>query len=445
MSKRPVAIVLSSFLSLMLATGKPAASGYFIPLLYEIPEGSVGIFKSGEQLYDGVYTAGVYPVWPSDEALIVSILPEKAVIKRVPCLTTDGIDIDFGEITVAYRVLEGGVWALVNLFGGDFVSPLIEKPVQQGIADWCADMTAEEVFLEKDEQLTQHLLDYLTHYLQIAQGSQQLPGLLVTGLEISRPTVPDEVIDNVLKRTADQFAAEDGLYGSQLSPSSVADVAVIEELAEEDVRAEENSVDIVSNGVVAERKPELLHPTRNKNNENKLHPTQPSPPSFRDTVVPEVPSAEDEEPSDEDIDEEESRRSITSHGSAPKKKPGLLEPELLKTESLHSHDDEQSVQMPNGQFVTDLPGEVKTLKPAETNRVTIHERPWGLTGGKADSVVVEQSQAMDADAVQLDLELSEEDAEHDPVFIEEQSRARLQKPLSTSLWKNNSSRLYIGW
>ena len=238
--------------------------------MYEIPEGNVGIFKNGDQLYDGVYTAGVYPVWPSDEALIVSILPEKAVIRRVPCLTTDGIDVDFGEITVAYRVLEGGIWALVNLFGGDFVSPLIEKPVQQGLTDWCADMTAEEVFLEKDDQLKQHLLDYLTHYLQVAQAAQQLPGLLVTELEISRPTVPDEVIDNVLKRTADPLAAEDSLYGSQLSSSSVADIAVIEELAEEDVREEENSVDVDivnNNGVRAERKPELLHPAKNQNNQ----------------------------------------------------------------------------------------------------------------------------------------------------------------------------------
>ena len=66
MTRKLTMIVISGFLFLTIAAEKLAASGYFLPFLYEIPEGNVGVFRSGDQLYDGVYTHGVYPVWPSD-------------------------------------------------------------------------------------------------------------------------------------------------------------------------------------------------------------------------------------------------------------------------------------------------------------------------------------------------------------------------------------------
>jgi len=389
-TKRPAAIVLSGFLFLVLATGGSVASGYFIPLLYEIPEGSVGVFKSGDQLYDGVYTAGVYPVWPSDEALVVSILPEKAVIRKIPCLTSDDVNIDFGEITVGYRVLEGGVWALVDLFGIDFVSPLIEKPVQQAMADWCADMTAEGIFLEKNSRLEQHLMDYLTHHLHVAQGTYS-PGVIVTGLETSRPAVPDEVIDNVLRRShaADQSAVEDGLHSAQSSPSSSEDAAVTDE----------------------------------------------------------EPSGEDE-----DAGEEESSAGMVINRAASEEKPAFSSP----------HDDDEPLPVPDHQLTTDPSDEVEALEPAETDRPAAHEELGPLSDDVEDHIVVEPSRVMDdddavmdagadadadegvdQDAVQMDL--SGEGAERDPVFPEDRQYAQQQTPVSAGLWKNNSSRLYIGW
>ena len=338
----------------MLVADKVAASGYYLPFLHEIPDGSVGIFRNGDQLYDGVYTAGVYPVWPSDEVLLISILPEKAIIRESTCLTADGVSVEFGAITIAYRVLEGGIWTLVELFGVDFVAPLIEKPVQQGLADWCANMTAEDVFLEKNGLLKQHLMDYLTNHLNVVQGLQKT-GLLITGLEISHPSVPDEVIDRLLKRRVvqDPLAAEDDL--SQLAgdgESSQANVGAV--------------------------------------------------------VVTDASYQEDKVASDV----------VLSGGSGLPGQSGFEQ----------YNGDDTSLPLGHHLLVTDPP----------ENQVAIPDRPVtpfdDMASDQEPSLI--QDDGTDLDAVQMDS--PEED---DPVLAEVQQ----DNSISKSLWKNNSSRLYLGW
>lgn len=311
----------------MLVANNVAA--YYLPFLHEIPEGSVGIFRNGDQLYDGVYTSGVYPVWPSDELLLVSILPEKAIVRASTCLTADGLNVEFGAITVAYRVLEGGVWMLVELFGVDFVAPLIEKPLQQGLADWCANMTAEDVFLEKNGLLKQHLMDYLTNHLNVVQGWQKT-GLLITGLELSHPSVPDAVIDRLLKRSVVQ--ERDG----ESSQANVGAGDVLEASYDEDKVAS----DAVLSG-------------------------------------------------------------------------GFSLPELEQ----HDGDD---TSLPLGHLVTD------------ENQVDRLVTPVADLAIEPPSI---QDNGTDLAAEQMDFP-----AEDDPVQDRPQS-----KPVSKSLWKNNSSRLYLGW
>ena len=363
MTRKLTMIVVSGFLFLTLAAGNLAASGYYLPFLYEIPEGSVGVFRSGDQLYDGVYTPGVYPVWPSDDVLLVSVMPEKTMIRESTCQTADGITVEFGAITVAYRVLEGGVWMLVELFGVDFVPALIEKPVRQGLADWCANMTAEGVFLEKNGLLKQYLMDYLTNHLNVVQGMEKT-GLLITGLEVSRAAVPDEVIDSLLKRTYDQVATED----DQGPDDQVA--------TEDDQRPDDHEQ------------------------------------SGYGTVV--ILSA----PFEKEFDEEENGMDIgdpdspEESGVVPKggdDTPLLLYP--LVTDS--------SNEMPAA-----LPSEDQIAAYTETVTVEPPEQSLAQDDG-ADTVPADHS--------------------GDSVAAEDQQDVQQGDQVSKSLWKNSSSRLYLGW
>lgn len=348
MAKRLVAIVLPGFVCLMLAMDKLSASGYFFPLFYEIPEGSVGIFTSGDRLYDGVYPPGVHPIWPSDEALIVSVLPEKAVIKKIPCLTADGLEVEFGEVAVAYRVLEDGVWAMVDHFGVDFVVPLIEKPVQQGLADWCAGLTAKGVLLEKKGRLKQHLMDYLASHLHVAQSGHS-PGLLVTGLEISSPAVPDEVIDDLLERSnaEPEPEPEDSVHEDQLSAPPLPNH---EAVTEEPLESEEIITDAYIDVHASEERPELFLP-----------------------------------------------------------------------------------QDDNGPVA----GQSDVLEAS-----VFAETDWA-TGEPGVAIADVRHPESGLDAAHVDAD--EKVAGHGPVLTGDQQGAAQQNPISRSLWKNDNSRLYVGW
>lgn len=375
MTRKLTMIVVSGFLFLTLAAGNLAASGYYLPFLYEIPEGSVGVFRSGDQLYDGVYTPGVYPVWPSDDVLLVSVMPEKTMIRESTCQTADGITVEFGAITVAYRVLEGGVWMLVELFGVDFVPALIEKPVRQGLADWCANMTAEGVFLEKNGLLKQYLMDYLTNHLNVVQGMEKT-GLLITGLEVSRAAVPDEVIDSLLKRTYDQVATED-------------DQGPDDQVATEDDQRPDDQVAT----------------------EDDQRPDDHEQSGYGTVVILSAPF-------EKEFDEEENGMGIgdpdspEESGVVPKggdDTPLLLYP--LVTDS--------SNEMPAA-----LPSEDQIAAYTETVTVEPPEQSLAQDDG-ADTVPADHS--------------------GDSVAAEDQQDVQQGDQVSKSLWKNSSSRLYLGW
>lgn len=374
MTRKLTMIVISGFLFLTLAAGNLAASGYYLPFLSEIPEGSVGVFRSGDQLYDGVYTPGVYPVWPSDEVLLVSVLPEKTVIRESTCQTADGITVEFGAITVAYRVLEGGVWMLVELFGVDFVPALIEKPVRQGLADWCANMTAEGVFLEKNGLLKQYLMDYLTNHLNVVQGTEKT-GLLITGLEVSRAAVPDEVIDSLLKRTYDQVATED------------------DQRLDDQVTAEDDQ-----------------YPDDQVATEDDQYPDDHEQSGYGTVVVLSPPF-------EKEFDEDENGMDIvTDDPDSPEESGGVLKGGDETPFLLHPP-------------VTDSSNEMQDQIAAYTETVTDEM-----------AVAPEQSLAQDdgTDTVPVDLP-------GDSVATEDQQDVQQGDQVSKSLWKNSSSRLYLGW
>ncbi|WP_152553994.1 SPFH domain-containing protein [Endozoicomonas elysicola] len=167
----------------------------YIPFLYKIPEGSVGVFKNGNQFYDDIYPAGVYTVWPSDEGFNISILPEKVTVTEISCITVEKIKITFPAMTVHYQVNEENVFELVKNRGFDFVKPLIKNPLRQGVADLCSTMTAESVYLEQFSILQQYISDYLAE-VQVDKES----GLLVIDVDINRPHVPDEMLENFIGR-----------------------------------------------------------------------------------------------------------------------------------------------------------------------------------------------------------------------------------------------------
>lgn len=163
----------------------------YIPFLYKVPEGSVGVFRNRNQFYDDVYPAGVYPVWPSDEGFVISIMPEKVAVPDISCITAEGVKITFPRITVHYQVHEQDVLALVKGYGLDFVKPVIKDPVKQGVTHLCGAMAAEAVYGEEFAMLKEYLGDYLA-----GEQKDKNSGISISDLDIDFPRVPDVIIES---------------------------------------------------------------------------------------------------------------------------------------------------------------------------------------------------------------------------------------------------------
>ncbi len=187
-------IMLFVFLSFLLFPGeKTEASDFYsyIPFLYQVTEGSVGVFRNGNQFYEDVYPAGVYPVWPSDEGFVISIVPETAAVTDILCITADGIIITFPQITVRYQINEQHVLSLVKGYGLDFVKPAIKDPVKLGVAHLCRALNAEAVYFDEFIPFKGILGRYL------AEGQREKgTGISICHLDIEYPRVPDVIIDN---------------------------------------------------------------------------------------------------------------------------------------------------------------------------------------------------------------------------------------------------------
>ncbi len=183
---------------LPLFSEKTEASDFYsyIPFLYQVPEGSVGVFRNGNQFYEDVYPAGVYPLWPSDEGFVISIVPETAAVTDILCITADGIIITFPQITVRYQVHEQHVLSLVKGYGLDFVKPAITDPVKLGVAHLCRALNAEAVYFDEFIPFKGILGRYL------AEGQRDKgTGISICHLDIEYPRVPDVIIDNHVGHT----------------------------------------------------------------------------------------------------------------------------------------------------------------------------------------------------------------------------------------------------
>lgn len=197
-------LVIMFLISQFYGENSEAAGVYsYIPFVYQVPEGSVGVFRNGDRLYDEVYPAGIYSTWPSDEGFTIKITPQKELVTDIICVTVDGIKIRIPEIVVHYQINEDDILALLKKYSTKYVKPLIKIPVKEGIAELCSVMTAEAVYLEKFS-IIKHAMT--AHLLSVQEETES--GLIIDRLEITRPRVPDEILDDFVRRALSNDACE---------------------------------------------------------------------------------------------------------------------------------------------------------------------------------------------------------------------------------------------
>lgn len=164
----------------------------YIPFIYSVPEGSVGVFYVGA-FYDQVYPPGVYLLltWPLTRGMLINTRPQIDIIENVSCGTIDGLTITFPRIAVYNQLQDQYVLDVIKRFGEDYDHYLITEPTIQAVIELCTTMTAQELYIAKfpalDETLTKHLVEQ-----QKLSGSN----LTINRVVISKPTLPQEIQKN---------------------------------------------------------------------------------------------------------------------------------------------------------------------------------------------------------------------------------------------------------
>ncbi len=382
-------------LFLPFSGGKTGASDFYsyIPFLYKVPEGSVGVFKNGNQFYDDVYPAGVYPTWPSDEGFVVSIMPEKVAVTDIPCITADGIIISFPQITVRYQVHEQHVLGLVKGHGLDFVKPVIKNPVKLGVVHLCRTMTAEAVYFEEFAMFKASLGNYL------AEGQRDKGiGISICHLDIEYPRVPDVIIENHVG------------HNPEHKPQTP---------------------------ITCEQPYEIFYTLENE--QEAIHRLCGS-------------VGQPDEPYQEPISEEDSVISEGDSAIVPEPTASVAEEEvtggLSPTEEVNTGD--------NGQRGYEAPQEDLSIQWAVDPFIDgqdsvgedggLSERSWVSSSEPVAEVIVNTEPVHSSDAV-TENNRNLLSGLIDKVPDQERSKEKLYQQMQDSkrLWKNNNSRLYLGW
>ncbi len=166
----------------------------WLPFVYIVPEGSVGIFQSfGSSFSNDVLSPGWGGLlsWPTTSTILVNVRPQIDVITNIPCGTADGLSIRFPRVAVYNQLKEEHALDVIKRFGENYDHYLITEPVIQAVAELCTEKTARELYIDEfsglneylKKQLVQEQMDHDTH-------------LIINRVVISKPELPESIQSN---------------------------------------------------------------------------------------------------------------------------------------------------------------------------------------------------------------------------------------------------------
>lgn len=182
-------LIAIPFMSIVYADNVETGIYKYIPLIYAVPEGSVGVFYVGA-FYDETYPPGIYPLitWPLTRGMLINTRPQIDIIENVSCGTIDGLTIQFPRIAVYNQLHDKYVLDIIKRFGEGYDHFLITEPTIQAVIELCTTMTAQELYIDKfptlDETLTKHLTE---------QQKKSESNLEINRVVISKPILPREI------------------------------------------------------------------------------------------------------------------------------------------------------------------------------------------------------------------------------------------------------------
>lgn len=181
------------FLGIVSVIGVFVIIACLISSVHRVSEGNVALYyKYGALLPDhtgpGIHTCAPFVT----SVLQVTVRPETRIMDPMKCTTKDGVSNVFKNVQIITSVNVDRVYDLVTKFGNDMKKVLIYDRIAQGIQDFCANNSIDEVYNSKFVELSSSVENSLRESMIRLSDS----GINILNLFIPKPDIPPAIAAN---------------------------------------------------------------------------------------------------------------------------------------------------------------------------------------------------------------------------------------------------------
>ena len=155
------------FLGLLVVIGIFVIIAVLISSIHRVEEGSVALYFQNGALLREFSGPGIHSSAPFVTRILqVTVRPETKFMDPMKCTTKDGVSNVFKNVQVISSINTDKIFQLVSKYGNDMKKVLIYDRIAQGIQDYCANNSIDEVYNTKFVQLSASVQQSLSNSLE---------------------------------------------------------------------------------------------------------------------------------------------------------------------------------------------------------------------------------------------------------------------------------------
>ncbi|EFJ49641.1 hypothetical protein VOLCADRAFT_59054 [Volvox carteri f. nagariensis] len=171
--------------------------------VHQIPEGHVGVYWRGGVLLHRTTSPGIrvrLPLLDTFEAIQTTMQTDR--LTDILCGTKGGVTITFDNVEVVNRLRRDLVYETIRDYGVQYDRIWIYDKARHEISQLCSSRTLEEVYITQFDQIEGQLKDALQ-----ADCNRYAPGIEIIAVRVSKPTIPQSVLDNYVAMEVERTRA----------------------------------------------------------------------------------------------------------------------------------------------------------------------------------------------------------------------------------------------
>jgi len=181
------------FLGILTVIGVFMVIAILVSSIHRVHEGNVALYYRNGALLPEYSGPGVHTCAPFVTTVHqVTVRPETKYLDPMKCTTRDGVSNVFKNVQIISSVDIDRVFDLVSKFGDNMKSILIYDRVAQGIQDYCANNSIDEVYNSKFVELALSVEKTLNESINRLSNN----GLKILNLFIPKPDIPPAIAAN---------------------------------------------------------------------------------------------------------------------------------------------------------------------------------------------------------------------------------------------------------